>query len=309
MCTAAGQGDHGGGNFPAPCDQGFSRDQSQTNAPASPPRRKYDRLAVCNPEWARRRWRPSSPVRPGILSERSGRGVADLTEPRIPPHRATAVGAVVAICRHQPRLVSGTRSPRRTGRGPANLAGPSSQLDPLRAARPRHHGGAASARPWWCQYGKTAGVSIRRPRPWARNSGGVDSTQPAHPTTDDGGWDSRPPVRPALRRATSTYSNSTLVETLDVVLPAWGWGAYLAGMSTSTNLLTDHRHAHAHAHDDRCDAASLCPPTETSAGHRWLPSGFDAVSFTREVCERSGVPVGVVDPVALDKLRTLTRAT
>lgn len=38
-----------------------------------------------------------------------------------------------------------------------------------------------------------------------------------------------------------------------------------------------------------------------------LPDGFDARAWTRAACERSGVPLGVVDPVALGKLRTLTR--
>lgn len=38
-----------------------------------------------------------------------------------------------------------------------------------------------------------------------------------------------------------------------------------------------------------------------------LPPGFDPVAWTREACERSGVPVGVTDPVTLAKLRVLTR--
>lgn len=38
-----------------------------------------------------------------------------------------------------------------------------------------------------------------------------------------------------------------------------------------------------------------------------LPPGFDPVAWTREACERSGVPVGVSDPVTLTKLRVLTR--
>lgn len=38
-----------------------------------------------------------------------------------------------------------------------------------------------------------------------------------------------------------------------------------------------------------------------------LPPGFDPVAWTRDACERSGVPVGVTDPVALAKLRVLTR--
>lgn len=72
-------------------------------------------------------------------------------------------------------------------------------------------------------------------------------------------------------------------------------------MSTVTNLLTDQ-------YDDHTDADAPPLPVSTE-GKRRLPPGFDAAAFTREVCERSGVPVGVVDPVALDKLRTLTRTT
>lgn len=38
-----------------------------------------------------------------------------------------------------------------------------------------------------------------------------------------------------------------------------------------------------------------------------MPPGFDPVAWTRQACERSGVPVGVADPVTLAKLRVLTR--
>lgn len=38
-----------------------------------------------------------------------------------------------------------------------------------------------------------------------------------------------------------------------------------------------------------------------------LPPAFDAEAFTREACERSGVTFAVTDPVALSKLRVLTR--
>lgn len=38
-----------------------------------------------------------------------------------------------------------------------------------------------------------------------------------------------------------------------------------------------------------------------------LPPGYDVGAWTREACERSGVPVEVSDPVALAKLRVLTR--
>lgn len=38
-----------------------------------------------------------------------------------------------------------------------------------------------------------------------------------------------------------------------------------------------------------------------------LPPGFDPEAFTREACERSGVSFAVTDPVALSKLRVLTK--
>lgn len=38
-----------------------------------------------------------------------------------------------------------------------------------------------------------------------------------------------------------------------------------------------------------------------------LPPGFDPEAFVREACERSGVSFAVTDPVALSKLRVLTK--
>lgn len=38
-----------------------------------------------------------------------------------------------------------------------------------------------------------------------------------------------------------------------------------------------------------------------------LPPGFNVAAWTRQACERSGVSVGVSDPVTLAKLRVLTR--
>lgn len=38
-----------------------------------------------------------------------------------------------------------------------------------------------------------------------------------------------------------------------------------------------------------------------------LPPDFDADAFTRKACARSGVSLAVTDPVALSKLRVLTR--
>jgi hypothetical protein len=50
---------------------------------------------------------------------------------------------------------------------------------------------------------------------------------------------------------------------------------------------------------------SACKPQDRPRGS--LPPGFDPVAWTRQACERSGVTVAVTDPVALGKLRTLTR--
>lgn len=56
------------------------------------------------------------------------------------------------------------------------------------------------------------------------------------------------------------------------------------------------------------DASQMSPARERRARPPGgLPPGFDPVAWTREACERSGVTVGVTDPVALAKLRTLTR--
>ncbi|MFV4913129.1 hypothetical protein PFZ49_06095 [Microbacterium lacticum] len=54
---------------------------------------------------------------------------------------------------------------------------------------------------------------------------------------------------------------------------------------------------------------SLTPSARERQGRTLsgLPPGFDPVAWTRQACERSGVPVGVTDPVALTKLRVLTR--
>lgn len=53
------------------------------------------------------------------------------------------------------------------------------------------------------------------------------------------------------------------------------------------------------------------PSTREREGHHarsGLPPGFNVVAWTRQACERSGVPVGVSDPVVLAKLRVLTRS-
>lgn len=79
---------------------------------------------------------------------------------------------------------------------------------------------------------------------------------------------------------------------LDVVV----WVAYLSAMKTTT-------------------AAPSTPETSVNPSPRerrgqtrsGLPPGFDPVVWTREACERSGVTVGVSDPVTLAKLHILTR--
>lgn len=78
---------------------------------------------------------------------------------------------------------------------------------------------------------------------------------------------------------------------LDVVVER----AHLLGMTTTTARSTPD--------------LSLTPSARERLGREpnGLPPGFDPVAWTREACERSGVPVGVSDPVALAKLRVLTR--
>ena len=59
----------------------------------------------------------------------------------------------------------------------------------------------------------------------------------------------------------------------------------------------------------RTSDTSLTPSARERRGRTpsGLPPGFDPVAWTRQACERSGVSVGVTDPVALEKLRVLTR--
>lgn len=49
------------------------------------------------------------------------------------------------------------------------------------------------------------------------------------------------------------------------------------------------------------------PPPLAANGAARLPRDFDAAVGVREVCRRSGVPVGVADPVAPAKLCLLTK--
>lgn len=58
---------------------------------------------------------------------------------------------------------------------------------------------------------------------------------------------------------------------------------------------------------DTALAGSRRPARPRVAGRAGLPAGFDMEAWLREACERSGVGLAVSDPVALDKLRTLTR--
>jgi len=67
------------------------------------------------------------------------------------------------------------------------------------------------------------------------------------------------------------------------------------GMDTSTQTTATTPNA-----DPPCSGAGVGSP---------LPADFDLDEWTRHVCERSGVPVAVTDPVALGKLRTLTTST
>ena len=67
--------------------------------------------------------------------------------------------------------------------------------------------------------------------------------------------------------------------------------AYLSAMNTTTQTTT----------------AEIPHAQLVKAERSPLPPGFDLAAWLREVCERSGVSMGVTDPVALAKLRTLTR--
>ncbi len=76
----------------------------------------------------------------------------------------------------------------------------------------------------------------------------------------------------------------------------WFWGAHLSVMKATTAApSTPGPLLHPSARERRGQARSGLPP------------GFDVVVWTREACERSGVTVGVSDPVTLAKLRVLTR--
>jgi len=69
----------------------------------------------------------------------------------------------------------------------------------------------------------------------------------------------------------------------------------------------------AYLSDMKATTAAPRTPVNTSARKRegqarsGLPPGFNVAAWTRQACERSGVPVGVSDPVTLAKLRVLTR--
>lgn len=165
----------------------------------------------------------------------------------------------------------------------------STQPGRLRAVEPNRHDGSVSkivvhGVP---ESGAPSGVPNRHPRAACHGFRIFAGT---------GGWDSQRP-HVILWNWKSTYDSSKSVGSQHVV----GSVAHLSGMSTETNPLTDR-------YDDRTDVEVTALPTGVG-GTRRLPPGFDAAAFTREVCARSGVPVGVVDPVALDKLRTLTRTT
>lgn len=92
----------------------------------------------------------------------------------------------------------------------------------------------------------------------------------------------------------STYCTPKTKWLLDVVVMV----AHLSGMDTIT--------------DTTPSSKTMTTQTSRSEKRRaqapgQLPPGFDPDAFTREACERSGVTFAVTDPVALSKLRVLTR--
>ncbi|MGO1920130.1 MAG: hypothetical protein ACTH07_02060 [Microbacterium sp.] len=62
-----------------------------------------------------------------------------------------------------------------------------------------------------------------------------------------------------------------------------------------------------HGTQDTATRQARTPSRRVSQAPGTLPPGFDVEAFTREACERSGVSFAVTDPVALSKLRVLTR--
>lgn len=74
------------------------------------------------------------------------------------------------------------------------------------------------------------------------------------------------------------------------------WVAYLSAMKAITA-----------APSTSATSVNPSPCERRGQARSGLPPGFDVVVWTREACERSGVPVGVSDPVTLAKLRVLTR--
>ncbi len=62
-----------------------------------------------------------------------------------------------------------------------------------------------------------------------------------------------------------------------------------------------------HGTQDTAARQVRSPSRRVSLAPGKLPQGFDVEAFTREACERSGVSFAVTDPVALSKLRVLTR--
>ncbi|SJN15690.1 hypothetical protein FM104_00485 [Microbacterium esteraromaticum] len=62
-----------------------------------------------------------------------------------------------------------------------------------------------------------------------------------------------------------------------------------------------------HGTQDTATRQVRTPSRRLSQAPGKLPPDFDVEAFTREACERSGVSFAVTDPVALSKLRVLTR--
>lgn len=62
-----------------------------------------------------------------------------------------------------------------------------------------------------------------------------------------------------------------------------------------------------HGTQDRAARQVRTPSRRVSQAPGKLPPAFNAEAFAREACARSGVSFAVTDPVALSKLRVLTR--
>lgn len=62
-----------------------------------------------------------------------------------------------------------------------------------------------------------------------------------------------------------------------------------------------------HGTQDTTTRQARTPSRRITRAPGAFPPDFDVEAFTREACARSGVSFAVTDPVALSKLRVLTR--